>query len=508
MNALEERSKPFWGSIPAVGAGALNTSLKVDVAVVGSGIAGTSVAYELADQGLKVALLDRGQLGRGMTARTSAHLAFESDDLYQEVISKRGLQMARLHFESQRAAVDRIEAIQQKEKIDCDFARVDGILGLAADTSVSVLEEELKACQRIGFKDVTFVSGDRLNRLKTSHALEFPEQARFHPLKYVSRLHKILLSRGAALFADTAVVEIEEKSNSVELRTEKGEAIRAQTAVVATNSPIEPKICIHTKQAPYRTYVLASPISKGSVEDVLYWDTADPYHYVRLQPEDARDLLMVGGEDHRTGEADDAEARYGKLESWARDRFPEMGEIEYRWSGQILEPIDYTAFIGRSPGHKNVYIATGDSGQGLTHGAVAGMLISSLIVNGTSPWEELHDPSRKTLAAVGQFVGENVTALKSLAEYLTPGEMNSPRVCKKGQGSILRHGLQKLAVSRDLDDRLHVLSASCTHVGCLVRWNSFEQCWDCPCHGSHFAPDGSVLNAPAIRPLAPARLSE
>lgn len=505
MNANDEMSKSFWASISPISAAPLDSSLTVDVAIVGSGIAGTSVAYELLRKGLTIALFDRGLLGRGMTARTSAHLTYQSDDLYQEVISRRGLNIAKLHYRSQRAAVDRIEFIQRSEKIACDFARVDGILGLAKDTKLKVLEDELKACHQVGFKEVEFTKGGKLSRLKMPHGLKFPSQARFHPLKYITGLHNVLRERGVGLHGNTAITEVEEKGESVELKTDNGFVIRAQAAVIATNSPIDPKVAIHTKQAPYRTYVLAAPVPKGSVMDALYWDTADPYHYIRLQPEKSFDLLISGGEDHRSGESDDASARYQRLEKWTRERFPEMGKISYRWSGQVLDPVDYTAFIGVSPGKKNIYVATGDSGQGLTHGTVAGMLISELIIKKSSRWEELHDPSRKTMNALGQLIEENVTAVKNLVQYVTPGELKSTRSCKRGKGGILRQGIHKLAVSRDMKGKLHVVSATCTHVGCIVHWNSFEQCWDCPCHGSHFAPNGSVLNAPAVLPLKPAK---
>jgi glycine/D-amino acid oxidase-like deaminating enzyme/nitrite reductase/ring-hydroxylating ferredoxin subunit len=505
MNASREHSKSLWMSVSPVAAPPLSSALSVDVAIVGSGIAGTSVAYELSTHGLKVAVIDRGPLGGGMTSRTSAHLAFQSDDLYQEVVSRLGLRKARLHYQSQRAAVDKIEAIQEAESIACDFKRVEGILGLAKETELKVLEDELEACHKIGFKEVKFAKSEKLTHLKTTHALFFPRQARFHPLKYITGLHKTLQRRGTVLHADTAVVDIKEKGRSVELKTENGSKISAAAAVIATNSPIEPRVAIHTKQAPYRTYVFAAEVPKGSVGDALYWDTADPYHYVRLQPDRGNDILIVGGEDHRTGESDDAAARFDKLERWARERFPDMKKVTHRWSGQVLEPVDYVAFIGRSPGKDNIYVATGDSGQGLTHGVVAGMLISELIVKGSSRWAALHEPSRKAVNALGEYVEENVAAVKNLMEYVTPGELKSTRSCRRGQGGILRKGLKKLAVSRDMKGKLHVVSATCTHVGCLVHWNSFEQCWDCPCHGSHFAPDGAVLNAPAAVRLAAAK---
>jgi nitrite reductase/ring-hydroxylating ferredoxin subunit len=251
--------------------------------------------------------------------------------------------------------------------------------------------------------------------------------------------------------------------------------------------------------------VFAARLPKGSVKDALYWDTADPYHYVRLQPDKNYDVIISGGEDHRTGDADDAVVRFRRLEKWTRERFPEREKIIRRWSGQVLDPIDFTAFIGRSPDHKNIYLATGDSGQGLTHGTVAGILITDLILKGRSRWASLHEPSRKTVRAAGQFVEENVTAVKNLMEYVTRGELKSTRSCKIGRGGILRSGLKKLAVSRNRQGKLYVLSAKCTHVGCLVHWNSFERCWDCPCHGSQFAMTGTVLNAPAVSPLKPVR---
>jgi glycine/D-amino acid oxidase-like deaminating enzyme/nitrite reductase/ring-hydroxylating ferredoxin subunit len=501
MNVLDERSKPFWAKVPPLKAPQVDGTITTDVAIVGSGIAGTSTAHELVKRGVKVVIVDRGRLGRGMTARTSAHLTFQSDDLFQEVMSRRGAKMAKLHYQSQRAAVDRIESIQREEGIACDFKRLDGILGLAEGTDPKVLEDEIKACHQLGFKEVGYHRGERLRRLKARVGLRFPRQARFHPLKYVTGLHRLLQRRGALLHADTAVVEVKEGTNGVVLKTENGHTIRAKAAVIATNSPIDPRIAIHPKQAPYRTYVLAGPAPRGAIKDALYWDTADPYHYVRLQPDGNHDLLIAGGEDHRSGEADDAKARFKRLEQWTRSRFPELGKVTFRWSGQVLDPIDYTAFIGRSPGAQNIYVATGDSGQGLTHGAVAGLLIADLVDKGSSPWEELHDPSRKTLNALGQLVGDNVPVVANLTEYLRPGELSSSRACKRREGGILRRGLEKLAVSREASGRLHVVSASCTHVGCIVHWNSFEQCWDCPCHGSHFAPDGSVLNAPAIWPL-------
>lgn len=508
LNAAKEASHSLWMDVAAYIAKPLKRSITTDVAIIGSGICGTSLAYELTAKGVAVAMLDRGRIGRGMSSRTSAHLTFQSDDLYQEVISRRGEAVARRHYQSQRAAVNRIASIVKEEALACDFKRLDGILGLAQGQQVSLLEDELTACHKLGYVEVRLATKDELVRLKTTRGLCFPEQARFHPVKYLNGLLRKIAKRGGEIYAHSPVVGIAETQAGVTLTTASGHRVRAKHAVIATNSPIDPRLAIHSKQTPYRTYVLGAEVRKQGIVDALYWDTEDPYHYVRLQPVRRGAILIVGGEDHRTGEADNADVRFRKLEAWMRRRFPEAGVVKYRWSGQILDPIDYTAFIGRSPGHKRIFLATGDSGQGLTHGVVAGLLLTSLLRGRPSPWEGVYRPQRKTLSALGRYVSDNLAVASNILGYLSPGEIASARRLKPGNGAILRHGLEKLAVCRDFKGKLHVRSASCTHVRCLIRWNSFEQCWDCPCHGSHFAPDGGALNAPAVAPLAMAELPE
>jgi nitrite reductase/ring-hydroxylating ferredoxin subunit len=274
--------------------------------------------------------------------------------------------------------------------------------------------------------------------------------------------------------------------------------------VLATNAPIAERGPVTLQESPFRTYIVAAEVPGGKIEDVLYWDTEDPYHYVRLHPWGERDLLIIGGEDHRSGEADDAQERLTRLESWARERFPEMARVVYRWSGQCLDTPDYAAFIGRRPGTERTYLATGDSGQGITHGVVAGMLIADLIDSGDHPWAAVYDPARAPPKALGNFFSGAMGVAKNLLEKLAPGDVKSEASLIPGAGGIMRAGAQKVAICRDEQGRIHRLSEACTHLGCGVRWNSFEQCWDCPCHGSQFAPDGQVLNAPAVKPLAAA----
>jgi Rieske Fe-S protein len=283
--------------------------------------------------------------------------------------------------------------------------------------------------------------------------------------------------------------------------------VACDAIVVATNTPINDVVTIHTKQAPYTTYVIGARVPRGAIMRALYWDTLDPYHYVRLalSQSDQHETLIVGGEDHKTGQANDGPQRFQRLEEWARQRFPEILGIDFRWSGQVMEPVDGVAFIGRNPGDdSNVFIATGDSGMGMTHGTIAGMLITDLIVRGKSQWTELYDPSRKILAGLKQYARENLNVVAQYAaDYFTGGDVQSADGVAPGEGAVIRRGIRKIAVYKDEQGRRHQHSAVCTHLGCVVSWNNVEKTWDCPCHGSRFDKNGHVFSGPANTDLQP-----
>lgn len=393
--------------------------------------------------------------------------------------------------------------------VRCNFRRLDAFLfpapGMDFKEAREQLDDEFDAVRKARAK-VERTTGVPLRGFEKAPALRYPEQATFHPLKYIRGLVAAIEARGGLLFAGSPVETIEELEANVRVSTDRERVIAAQ-AVITTNSPINDRVALHSKMAPYRTYAMAFTLPKDTLPDAFYWDLADPYHYVRLNPGPGSiNYLIAGGADHKSGEADDGAIRFEAIEAWIRALVPELGNEVHRWSGQVLDTIDYCAFIGLNPGNERVYVATGDSGQGMTHGALAGMLLCDLILGKENPWQEAYEPSRKPVAGVMNYINENVTAIKNFAEYLMPAELGSVDDLKPGEGGILRDGLGKVAACRDLDGKLHLHSAVCTHLGCHVHWNSIEQCWDCPCHGSHFAPDGSVLNGPAISPLEAVRL--
>jgi hypothetical protein len=506
MNVGDEKSISCWmHESPVIDAPPLAGDETCDVVVIGSGIAGLSTAYEISRFGRSVIVIDRGGIGHGMTARTTAHLATELDDFYSELIRVRGEDEARLYHDSQVAAVNRIEAICRDEGIDADFARVDGYLFPAEEQDRADLEEEYDACRSINV-DVEWVDRAPVPGIDTGRALRFPNQGRFHPTKYLAGLARAILDRGGRIYANTAYQSDNETDDGVEITTEAGHVIRAGAAVFATNSPVNDKVTIHTKQLPDRTYVIAGRVPKGSVPDALVWDTYEAYHYVRIQPlSETEDLIIVGGGDHRSGEEYNMDERLDDLERWTRERYPSFTTAEYRWSGQVMEPIDFMPFSGRNPGSRNIYIHTGDSGQGITNGVAGSLTIMPLIIGEDSRYAPVLDPSRKSMtstSSIGEFVRGQAGVVKNFAEHVGPAEVSSVEEIAPGEGAIMQQGMSKLACYKGEDGSVIRRSAVCTHMGCLVHWNTFEKCWDCPCHGSHFAPDGSVLNGPAVKPLA------
>ena len=491
----------------------LAEDISADVCIIGAGIAGMTTGYLLAREGKSVVLLDDGPIGGGQTERTTAHLANAIDDQYCEIERLHGERGAQLAAESHTAAIDQIEEIITQEDIDCDFERLDGYLFLAPNESTDLLDRELAAAHRAGLTDVERIDRAPLEHFDTGPCLRFPRQGQFHPLKYLAVLASAIVDYGGQIFTGTHAVDIAGGSPA-RVRTSDGFVVTASAIVVATNTPVNDRVAIHTKQAGYLTYVIGARVPPGSITKALYWDTLDPYHYVRLQSaasaatgtttgeNAADDILIIGGEDHKTGQGDDGIDRFSRLESWARERFPVMQEVQFCWSGQVMEPIDGLAFIGQNPlDEENVFIATGDSGMGMTHGTIAGILLSDLIMGRDNPWKTLYDPARKTLKAGMEFVKETSNMASQYADWVTPGDVSSADEISADTGAVLRRGIKKVAVYRDEDGSLHELSAMCTHLGCVVAWNSSERTWDCPCHGSRFDKYGRVVNGPANRDL-------
>jgi glycine/D-amino acid oxidase-like deaminating enzyme/nitrite reductase/ring-hydroxylating ferredoxin subunit len=507
--SMHSTNPPWQDTLQDFTAHPLRRDLTCDVCIVGAGIAGLTAAYHLAQGGRDVVLIDSvTSPGGGETRFTTAHLASVIDDRFQEVARIRGDDAAKIAHQSHAAAIDRIESIVRTERIDCGFRRLDAYL-FPAPGDEKIIEREYDAARAAGCP-VALLRRPPLAALGDGPCLQFANQATFEPSRYLAGLWMVMQRRGVKFYGGTRVESVKGGAPA-EVKTDGDFVIQANAVVVATNTPIHTRVVLHTKVAPYSTYAIAIPVSRGDVPDALYWDTQDPYHYVRLITQADRgdsdgkgELLIVGGADHRTGQDPDPARRWDDLNEWARNRFPRAGEPVHRWSGMVMETLDGLGYIGADPsGADNVYVAAGDSGMGMTHGTIAGMLIPDLILGRSNPWVELYDPRRLPIRSTGEYVSEAATSTLPYADWVTGG-VSSVADIKRGSGAIVRHGLTKLAVYRDDSGRLHTRSAVCPHLSGIVRWNPAEQTWDCPCHGSRFKATGEVIHGPAHCDLSPA----
>lgn len=485
-------------------------NIQVDIAIVGAGIAGISCAYLLSKQGYKVAVLDDGKVASGETGRTTAHLCSALDDRYYELANIFDEETIMLAAASHSAAIDFIEQCVKEENINCNFKRLPGYLFLHPSDKPENLEKELKASHKAGlFTSLCqLVPGTNL----AGPALMFPDQAQFNPAKYIAALCKAITKDGGKIYNNSHVSTFDDDSIS----TDEAYKVEAKHIIVATNTPVNNKFVIHLKQHAYRSYVLAFKIPKNTFPEALWWDTGDqsqshkPYHYVRTEKLNEQfDVLICGGEDHKTGiaegEINEIEQRYQRLEQWARLHFNHLGEVLYRWSGQIMEPVDGLAYIGRNPlDSKNIYIATGDSGNGMTHGTIAALLISDLINNKQNPWQHIYDPARINFSTAKELISENVESFSHYGELLGGGDEKTADSLKAEEGAVISEGLHKIAIYKDAEQKLYKFSAICPHLGGLLHWNAAEKSFDCPVHGSRFSCTGHVQNGPSNCSLKPA----
>lgn len=480
-----------------------------EVCVVGAGIAGLSAAYLLAKAGQSVVVLDDGPVGGGETGLTTAHLTNALDRRWAELAKVHSVEHLRLAAESHTAAIDMIEHIVEAEGIDCDFRRVSGYLFAAPGDAVRTLKDEVEAAHRAGIGDAVLVDRAPLAEFDSGPAVCFARQAQLHPLRYIAALARAFEREGGRIYTRAHVIEVDEESRQdhVVVKTDSGATVVANEVFLAVNSPFLPRVTLHLKQAAYRTYAIALQVPEGAVPPALYWDTADPFHYVRVntarESSGAREYLIVGGEDHRTGQVNDEDQRHARLEAWARERFPYAGPVAHRWSGEVLETVDGLAYIGRLKEGSRVMIATGDCGNGMTHGTIAGMLVYDLVRGHANGWSALYDPTRVNLSlhTASEYLREGLSSAAPFADWVTGGDIDDPSKLAPGTGAVVRRGLSKLAVYRDPQGQLHERSAVCPHLGCIVAWNAAERTWDCPCHGSRFGCTGKVIHGPATADL-------
>jgi glycine/D-amino acid oxidase-like deaminating enzyme/nitrite reductase/ring-hydroxylating ferredoxin subunit len=477
----------------------LQGALTVDVAVIGGGITGLTAATLLKAAGKTVAVIEAQRVAEGVTGYTTAHLTEVVDASFGTLISHFGEDDARLAVQATRASLETIADMVRDRGIECGFRRVPGYYYTETDDGVADVREEVEAARRLGL-DAVYTEDVPLP-FPAKAALRLDDQARFHVRQYLLPLLKGIPGRGSYVFEDTRVVDVEDGEPCV-VHAETG-TVTARDVIMATHVPLN-KFFLQTKVAHYRSYVVAGPV-EATLPDALFWDNEDPYHYIRVQEAGGERLAIVGGEDHKVGQEDDTEARFAALRDYAYRKL-KMRSIAYRWSAQVAEPVDGLAYLGRNTMSSHVYVGTGYSGTGMTFGTLAARIASDLILGRENPWVKLFDATRvKPLAAAKEFLSENVDFPAHLVgDRLKGAQGDSYRDVKPDEGKIVEIEGKKRAVYRDGQGAVHALNPVCTHMGCLVDFNTAEKSWDCPCHGSRFGTDGTILNGPAVKPLEPA----
>ncbi len=480
-------------------------SLAADVAVVGGGMTGLTAAVLLARAGLRVVVLEAERLGAGTSGGTSAHVTQVLDHRYHDLVSTFGCDGARQVAVSTHAALERIAAFVREGRIACDFARVPGWLYTESDDDVAAIEEELAAAREAG------VAAERDDRtglpFRVAAAVRFDAQARFHPTRYLAGLARLAEQAGARIFERSRVRDLQPGA-PCRLETDRG-TVAAGAVLLATHTPTAGINLLQFAVEPMRSYVLALRLRGGArPPDGLFWDTEDPYHYTRLQPGPRGPWLVVGGADHKTGHRRDTEDCYHDVEDYARERWP-VAAVEHRWSSQFYEPADGLPFIGPSPIAPHVYVATGFSGTGLVLATLSAMVLCDELQGRRGPWADVYASRRLTLAGGPGFLAKNLdTAYHFVGDRLGVPRLDDLGRIAPGEARVVDWRGHTVAAYREESGKLHAVSAICTHLFCLVGWNSAEKTWDCPCHGGRYRPDGSVIEGPPVADLAPLEVDD
>ncbi len=478
----------------------LSGQVKVDVLVVGGGITGITTAYLLKQAGCRVAVVDLKNIGGGETAHTTAHLSFVTDTRLHELASQLGRERAQAFWGAGHLAMQQIGSIVSELKIGCELKRVPGYLfaatGKDAQSEAESLREDALMATALGF-DAAFVESDPVFQRP---AVRFPNQLKFHPLKYLDAIARILPGDGCHVFSRTSGSNV--NSDKHRLETKHG-TITYDAIVAATHVPIQGErdtfwaALFQTKVAAYSTYAIEAEVE--SVAESLFWDTGDPYLYYRFDKREGRSSVILGGEDHKTGQEENTEARYERLERILKETFPKA-RPKHRWSGQVLETPDGLPYVGEVA--ERQFLATGFSGNGITLGTFSGILIRDLITGKSNPWTELFAPTRKATTGAWEYIWEN----KDYPTYLLKGLVTPSGTVdelRRGTGEVTKLNGEKRAVYCDEHGKRTVLSPICPHMGCVVAWNDAEKTWDCPCHGSRFSAKGELLAGPAESGLPP-----
>ena len=477
----------------------LKKDLETEVLVIGGGITGVTAALLLRRAGKQVTLVERDSIGLGETGHTTAHLTYMTDTRLSELVSSFGEAHALASWDAGAAAMEQIQALAAEIPKGCDLHVVPGFL--AAFKESAKLEQEKEQLIREAHLAANHgFEVDHVERVPATGmpGIRFANQLKFHPIKYLRGLASLATEEGVQVFDHTNVEEFLEKPRRVRAGPH---TIAYENVIIATHMPLQglsgtlSALLLQTKLYAYSTYAIQATAPTGSCPEMIWSDTADPFNYLRIEPGKTEDVVIFGGQDHRTGQVDDPEDCYRKLAETLSRMLP-VQRIERRWSGQVIETADGLPYIGWAA--EGQFMATGFSGNGFTFGTLAGMMARDAITGKKNPWSELFAPERKKLSALWDYIKENADYPYYLAkDYVSLAEDDTVRSVSPNEGKVLLLKGKRVAVYRNDDGSVTKRSAICPHLGCVVHWNPAERTWDCPCHGSRFQSDGKLMAGPA-----------
>lgn len=483
----------------------LNKNIQVDVAIIGAGITGLITACLLHEHGVNAAVFEKGTVGQGESHHTTAHLTYVTDERLSKLSDHFGKSHAAAIWDGGKAAIETIHEKMHKYGIDCGFTWVPGYFHASLEKSesgkLSEFESDFKLASDNGFEVSSLDTVPVVNKA----GLRFADQAKFHPIKFLYGLAAALKENGLKIYENSELTEIDGEKNELTINNQK---VVAKKIVFATHIPLQGKLSaaraalFQTKLYPYTSYVVRAELADSSIPEALFWDTTDPYYYLRIDKEDSKKYAIFGGRDCKTGQESNPDENFKAVESKLKETL-EVKEITHRWAGQVVETNDGIPFIGEIDDGQ--FVATGYAGNGFTFGTLAGMIIADQISGRKNPWYGLFDPERmKIRGGLWDYISENADYPYFMVKKLfMRGSKQGPESLARGEGTLLKINQKTVAACRDTNGNLHLLSPECTHMGCYIKWNNSLQSWDCPCHGSRFSPEGKVIGGPAERNLDP-----
>ena len=477
----------------------LEEDISVDIAIIGGGITGITTALLLKNEGFKVALIEADNIVQGTTGHTTAYITSQHDLIYSNLINNIGFEKAKQYADANEGAIDFIENIVKKYNIDCDFCRLPAYIYATDEKYIERIKAEADAAKSLGI-DAKYIEKLDLPFV-IKGALSFENQAQFHPRKYLLKIAESIYGNDSKIYENTTAVDIVKQDDLYNVMTDTGFKVRAKKIVIASHFPFyDGSGLYYSRLRPQRSYVISAKI-KDELPKGTFVDAGEAGWYFRMQNYEDGQMLIIGGQDHKTAHNGDMVKHYVNLKNYTQNNF-NVDKFLYRWSTQDYITLDGVPYVGNlTSSSENIYVATGYGEWGMTNGTAAANILRDIIVKNESPYREVYNPYRNiTVDGIKNFVKENFDVAKELIKgKLEVGQCNVD--LKNDEGKMVEIDGERYGAYRDINGELHIVDITCTHLGCELKWNSAEKSWDCPCHGSRFTFEGDVIEGPAFKRL-------